>query len=36
MDIEEFVETTLLQLIGGVKKARKSLQTDGENIAPIA
>jgi hypothetical protein len=36
MDIEEFIETTLIQLIGGVKKARESLQTDGENIAPIA
>jgi hypothetical protein len=25
MDIEEFIETTLIQLIGGVKKARESL-----------
>lgn len=36
MDIEEFVETTLIQILGGIKKARECLQADGENIAPIA
>ena len=35
MDIEEFIETTLIQILGGIKKARESLQTEGENIAPI-
>lgn len=35
MDIEEFVETTLTQLIRGVKKPREVLQDDGKNIAPI-
>ena len=36
MDIEEFVESTMIQVLGGIKKAREALQTDGENIAPNA